>query len=296
MAETLVTLPPNLTQIVQFATQFVLRNKLSTGQNTTGAVLAHAIRADFPNLPFHHFSKGWLAEIVKAAETEKLLIRIQGVQHLEVQPGSAAEKLEAAQEVLVGKPVQRYIRSEIWRAFVITGSDEVHFLDRDTKQLITVTASDSTAVSRYNDNPRYELVKPIPAEKQQSWMREFLSLKKLDDKEAPIQQDRWWQEFPVWLREQNQSLEQEWRRMRGRWMFADIRNWAGEAGIDFRTLSRPSKTILEVPSEYLPDISPTVENPAERKAIIAAVADMPIEELKDLKIPVRYILRYLKIR
>lgn len=283
--------PPTIDELVQFIGTHVAEHHAKTGRRTDGAALAFAIRAKFPGLDYHDLGVSRLADVVLLAERKGQVIRHRDVRHLEVSPSSAREMSTQLEDHTTYAQARPRVRSDIWRAFVFVSPDEQHILERATGRLISGSAIGETMPTDFDDH-RYVRITRISPDLQKEWMRQFVqSRDSLNIDEAPIDVENWWRQFPDWVRKISPDLEQEWRRFRTKQVSTFLRRWAESNEVPSASL------FVTTQPRHAPEtsIAATPEDEqAIRRAVIAAISEMPLTELEDLQIPVRYMLRHFR--
>ena len=283
--------PKDVCELIQFMGSYVRDHLEKTGRRTTGAALADAIRRRFPDFGFDQLGFSRLADAVHRAEKEGALVRHRDVQHLEVSPSEDTPRTPSAH---AASAMSSYVRPDVWRAFVFVTDRFAHFLDRTTGRLVSLMSNEKEQLNAQERDPRFIRVEPIAPDAQKDWMRQFLdSQDSLAADDAPINEEEWWIKFPTWLKEQNGEANFAWRRFRSEKIVTFIREWAKENGIVPDSLFSPPR----LPTQATPRRKDRPdEDEATRRAIVAAVEEMPVEQLQDLSIPVRYVLRHFRPR
>jgi hypothetical protein len=285
-----ISVSPLLQSLLDFIVPFILDRYSKTGTGTNGATLADAIRRKFPDRSFEHFGIIKLSEAISIAESKGLLRRDWKAKHLMVFPPGTALPHETRQKS--GSPEISFrgglhIRSDVWRAFVYVGQEAVPFFDRQEGKVVGFANREDA-----HNGGRHVEIKPIPIASQQQWMGEFLETHKIDSAEAPIHDTYCFTKFPAWLMGHDPSLEREWKRFRVSRVADWIREWSGDHDV-------PVDQFFEtaVPREELtlPE-SRELDESVLREAIIAAVRELPLEQIAEFAIPVRYLLRAIRGR
>jgi len=286
MADATTTDTPSLDDLLEFIRDFAVQQYRERARSTHGSILADAIRHRFPDFSYEAVGLDRLADAVAKAEERGLVVRDRNVAHLEIVPGPAtgvdAKSLGAA------KP--RYLRPEIWRALVFVTSHERHFINRETGSVRSIPSDEERSIGTHSADPNSAELPRIPAETQQAWVRAYIqSQETLDPDDAPLRDPQWWVRVPEWLREKGAEFERGWRRERSQRVIAAAVEWAKENAV--------SETLLFAPPRSKPSELPWEEETDEtRRALLAALGDMPLHELENLSIPVRYVVRYFRAR
>jgi hypothetical protein len=296
--------PSSLSELIQFVGEFVRDRYAHTGQYTNGAALATAIRRKYPDVSYVSLGVIRLADVVARAQAEGVVTRRTGIKHLEVAPGPAVGGTPRLADVAEQRPShssRRYVRPDLWKAVLLFRPEYGHFLDRRTGQIVTVQASaeDPEWAKTREEKPSYVKIDPITADVQKGWMREYVGSAKLDLAAAPIDHERWWTAFPEWLQRQPYNHLRPWLAYRASKVIDYIQGWAAKNALppelvfapQVRPEGRTQPGVSPVPpSTALPDSTET----AIRNAVLAVVGDMPMHELLELRVPLRYILRHFR--
>jgi len=281
--------PCNVSDLVQFIADYVRRQFDQTGGRTTGAVLANAIREKFPGFEYKQVGLSRLADAVGRAEQEGVLVRHRDVKHLEVSPSEATPR----SPVVSAGTSSSYVHADVWRAFLFV-NDEKHFLDRESGRLVTLAADDTREIETYKGDTKFAQIDSIAPDIQKDWMRQFVtSQPSLAIDDAPIDEERWWIAFSRWLQEQDAEHILAWRRFRAEKVVRLVREWAKQNDVPATSLFTPQRPRPR--SEILPTTY-RGEDEATKRAILSAIREMPLEQLENLSVPVRYLLRHFKAR
>jgi hypothetical protein len=285
---------PTLPELITFITRHVVNRFQEDGTATDGATLAEAIRSEFPGFTFMDVGLQRLAEVIAHAEREGQLSRNRSVKHLEVLPGPATGISTPVQPTPSCESAVQFLRPEVWRAFVFVTESERHYLDRESGRIRSIRVHDNHAIQVHDSDKRYVPISRIPEAEQQQWMKDFVEQHPaLDSKTAPIQSDFWWLRFSEWLRDKDASLERAWKRERTRRVIEYVTNWAKQNDVAMATLIQPTATRR---TDAISQAAAQSNRDDVRRAILAAVGEMPIEELENISIPIRYILRHFRSR
>jgi len=278
------------TELIEFISTYVTDQFNRTGRRTTGAALAEAIRARFPSFSFEQVGLTRLADAVRLAEEAGLLVRHRDVKHLEVSPRESTPRTPSSS----AKSATPHVRPDVWRALVFVNDTNAHFLDRTTGKLITLVSGQDAELQDHQENQRFVRLSSIPPETQKQWMRDFVeSQPALNGADAPFDEEKWWIVFPAWLQDRDPAADQNWRRFRAGRVFSFVKEWGRKNGVQEEMWLSARQPLL--PARSQPAYCPH-EQEVTRRAILAAIEDLPFEQLADLAIPVRYLLRHLKVR
>lgn len=290
---------PSLDDLSDFVATFVKARFEAIGSGITGAVIAEAVRHQFPQVDLKELiGEHWLADVVRHAAASGKIVRNHAVKHLEAFPPTATRD-EAASTARTGpspQPSRVYVKPDLWQAFVFVNQSQPRLFRKSNQQVIPASASHTE-----NDGDMVE-IHSISSEVQKEWMNQFVASRDgLAAEHAPIEAANWWIAFPQWLRSFGPSLEQDWRRFRTDRVVEHIRVWAKSHGIPDETILIPAKAQRH--RELMPgSVGSSASLPAIRsedalrKALLASVSDMTLDELRSLSIPVRCILRHFDPR
>lgn len=286
--------------LLSFIAQFTVEHFKDTGRRTDGAVLAEEIRHKFPGLTYKQLQLDRLSDAVRLAEQRGLVLRHRDVKHLELSPGPSSGLPPGTQVPAQATTLIPHVKPEIWRAFVFVSTGSDLFFDRETGHVVSVPDSDVSGRTSFAADRRYVRIARIPPSTQQGWMEEFTKRAScVNASDAPIHDDQWWVAFPAWLRCVNPTLERDWNRFRTGKVLEHLRQWTSENDVALGWLLSPPEAIpRSVPQRRIGtrgegQIS---ESEARRAAILAAVREMPLEQLEEIAIPMRYILRHFMPR
>jgi|GEM_PF-4912156 len=292
------SLPINPTSaVVDFIAAFVDARYLDTKAGVTGAVIAEEVRKKFPNLNLkQQIGTHWLGELVTRAEAERKVIRNHSVKHLEAYPPHARmlTSPEACDKIASARPYREHLRPDLWRAFVYVTQSAPTLFRKSDQQIFSppLLASDNGS--------DYVEIKPIPEAVQQDWMSHFISkYPYLSAESSPVQAAYWWIRFPEWLRETDPSLVRDWNSFRTERVLDYARLWAKENDVQFETMltsAKPQHEKLHQNQTRQPFNDHIHQEEAIRRAVLASVAELTLNELMSISIPVRCILRHFNAR
>jgi hypothetical protein len=279
--------PASVDDLLAFIVSAVEDHYKSSRQPTNGADLAEKIRHAFPTFRYEQLGLLKLSDAIAHGEKKGLLIRNRQVKHLEVLPVGTEEsaKSVAAQLGHVGTP---HIRPDIWRAFVFVSSSERYCFDKETGNVVN-----EATVGEAFDDRRFVKIPSLSLKEQQQWMIDFVEAKTdLDHRHAPIQDQYCFTKFPSWLREHQSGLDRAWKQFRVQRVADKVRQWAIANSIDPTIFfSAP----LSVRPRFYDEQSSRYEE-VLRLAITSAVRDLPMRDLLEISIPIRYVLKALEGR
>lgn len=286
----------SVANVIDYVTTFVRDRFAETGRGVNGAVLAEKVRREFPEFdPKRWFGDHWVVEVVRIAERDGKLTRDRMVKHLEVLP--PGQEPRTRRPLSMGGSGQEYVHvhPKLWRAAIYPNHPPCYF-HRESQQVFPLPLPEG------QEAEDFVKIEPIPVGEQQEWMREFVrSHSGLSLDHAPITVESWWVKFPDWLRQTSSELEARWKKIRTLRVVEHVRDWAIQNRIPVQmVLTAPTKVAHSGVSTHslqeTDHIHETTEDSRTRSAILAAICDMTLDEIKELTIPVRYVLRYFQPR
>ncbi len=281
--------PKNADELVEFIARFVRDNHAQTGRNTDGAFLALNIFQRFPDFKFEEVGLTRLSEAISIAELKGVVVRNRSVQHLEVMPPFPSE-LGGAKNVSNRLP---QVLPSIWKAFVFTSQWRTTYLNRTTGRLEFRKGNSDEGREDLDGREDWIKIESISPDAQKKWMHQFVSdCPGLSIEDAPTNDNRWWEAFSAWLRKHDVRTEFEWRRYRTQKVFDYLNGWAKQNKVQLRFLFAPPRIAAKGGDSRLNK----AEQEAVRQAIIAAISEMPLEELERIAIPFLYVNRRFTVR
>jgi len=278
-----------LNGIVQFIGQEVARHLSETGQPMDGATLANRIRQTYPTFSYAQVGIERLGEAVKEAEQQGLVCRDRHVKHMALLPGPSLPGDGTPASSRGGFQASRYVRPDIWRAVVLLPGTHDTFYDRDTGRLVGPQEShgNQDAVSR-----RFVKLEPIPSKVQQGWVKEHFG-----DTGGPpdsvLADKRWWAGFASWLKEQDRDVLIKWNRFRAQRVSGYLTDWAQRHDVPPGALfERSASRVVRAASQE----ERRERGALAREAVVQAIGEMTPDELGELRIPLKYLLKHLRAK
>ena len=284
---------PTLDELLQFISQTVVDHFTDTKQRTNGAYLAEAIRARWAGFNYELVGLTRLSDAIRMAEERELIVRHRDVKHLELSPGPATGLTKSLELTATPSYKPQYVRPDIWRAFALITPGQSNYLDTANTQVVSRPASSQPPTDDQNAD-RFILIEPVPLEDQRRWMREYVESKEsLSIFDAPINDQQCYIRFPEWLQTISPEYAKDWRQFRTRCVVEFVKNWASQHSVQSDDFFVRAGSQRE-PAEKT--LQQQRGDDSAREAIIAAVREMPLEDLERLAIPLRYVLRHFKPR
>lgn len=279
--------PSSVDELVDFIASVVNKRYRDLRQPTNGALLAEELRKRFPELQYERLGLLKLSDAVAHGEAKGLVVRNRQVKHLEVLPAAEGTSVPSS-ETQGSLGTTPHIRPDIWRAFVFVSPGERYVYDRESGSVVL----ESTTTNVQNGG-RFVGIATATLAEQQQWMKEFLEANSnLQHADAPINEEYCFTRFPIWLREQEPGLDRLWKQFRVRRVADRVRQWAKANSIDsahFFSAPLASSSVQRGQADLRHEY-------AIRAAITSAARELPIDELQNIAIPIRYVLQALKGR
>lgn len=278
--------PTSRDELVAYVAEFVKEKHALTGRSTSGAFLASSIRHEFPELNLQAIGLSRLVDVVTLAEERGLVVRDRSVQHLEISPPGTGSGDTG------GRPPR--VRREVWKAVVFVSQRYATILNKKTGKIRTeLRVNTSGEAKNLDESIDWLRIEAICADTQKRWMHQFISEHStLSSVEVPTDDERWWEVFSERLRVRSSQDEYAWRCYRTERVVKFLSNWADLNSVPLRFLLMVPPTV----SKRGVAASPPPDEQALRQAILAAIAEMPLEQLKQVAIPVQYIMRHFTVR
>lgn len=259
--------------VLDYVVELVSEHFQAHARSIDGARIAKAIRSRFPSFDPKDLGLGdhWVGELVRQAEADSLIRRDASVRHLAVFPFGVTPPTTAVDP----SDSAWHIEPNLWQALVFVNAREAHY-DPKLRRIAIGPANDAQIP-----------VPKIAAATQQEWATEFLGREGLDVSDAPIDAPDWWLAFPAWLREHQPLAENRWKKFRTAHVVHVIRQWAEQNHIPIEDLlSRPTArgkaaAVADADGEQ-----------KVRGAILSVVGELSTDDLLELRIPLREVVKH----
>jgi hypothetical protein len=273
--------PSSIDELLTFIAKCTREHFSRTQKPLAGALLSHLIRQEFPGLDYTKLGLTKLGDAIRIAVDRRLLQRNAIVSHLEVLPIEPAANAVAAQPPETAGANRVFVRPEIWRELVFSGVRRPAYFDRSTQQIRHLGNTGAST-------PDASLVQidRVPVETQISWLRDFLKSR------ASLTNDT--QEYLHGLLHGQidqlaPTIARDWRVLRTGKIVEHVRAWAQRNGIDVASVLVPKSATKK---SNVSRMERTQEISDVRRAVCAAIQEMTLEELEEISIPLRYVLRH----
>ncbi len=271
-------------ELIQFIHQAVVDKFSSDRCPLNGAALAELVRGKFPENIIELAGYEKLSHAVRDASERGLIHRNLNVKHLEVLP--VGEKFDA--QYSVGPSLHQYVRADAWRAFGMQFANRIIYFDPNTQSFDIHTSR--------SDRADLIEVKPLINADFLEWINDFSAASDIVVPNEILKSPSCLKDFSEWIISQSALLSLKWKKFRTAKVVDSIVRWGILAGVETNAFFTPiqprnaSSSVSECRSE------PNIQCDDVRRAIMACIADMSLDELESLLIPLRYVLRHFRPR
>jgi hypothetical protein len=191
-------------------------------------------------------------------------------------------KLRAATQSKAYNP----LRKSVWSAFVIDSPAGKRFLNRQDGAVRIGVATAPSPVDEWAE------IVPIPQEEQQKWAREYLRNNKLESKvtQEALESYSWYSRLAAALNAIDSNAAKQWNRCRSLKISSMVESWCQKHSVQnslvFQSESKRPETQNPVEQNTL-----SSDQNRFRAAVLAALAELPTENLLEISIPAKYLLR-----
>lgn len=275
--------PSSIDDLVKFIAKSVGDHYEKSGRRMDGSLLSYIIRSEYPAIDYTRLGLLRLGDAVRIAEKSKLVVRHRDVRHLELSPPDASENAQAAAESSAVDE-RRYVRNDIWRAFVFR-SRSTTFLDRDSLTLTEIPEENSKEIFKLRRTPLQCEIERISEDNQIAWAKQFISSSSNTDE---ISDDDARSLLFAKGNKYSVAYIRSWKAFLSSKVIDYIRVWATDNDISTDQILVPTKKRYDLERF---GVRPTDEAKI-RRAIIAAIEDMPLSELDEVALPIKYVRRH----
>lgn len=274
--------PKTIDELVEFISNKVREHFEKSGQRMDGSLLAYTIRSEFPTIDYTKLGLTRLGDAVRIAEKRGLINRHHDVQHLEVSPATT-EANKVGAPPLKAQTEKKYVRNDIWRAFLFRSTTN-KFISRESYKVIEVDPDKKAESRALAEENEYVQIPRISEEQQIEWARQFVNSTSSNggctEEEA---------KGLINSKEKYKSAGvRAWKAFLSARVVDSIQMWAAKNDLETDQILMPTKSRNELEKFQ----SGTPDDTAIRKAIIAAVSEMPLADLDNLAIPIKYVRQH----
>jgi hypothetical protein len=274
--------PKSVDELVEFIAQATKTHFERTGRGIDGSVLAYLVKDKYPGLNYVRLGISKLGDVVRIGEERKLISRNRLVQHLEVRPAQNAPSPTAPASPEISSR-DLFVEPELWRAAVLSSPDSHSFMHRTTGK---ITQAAPAELERNRADASLVEVETIGERTQLQWLKDFL-------KSRPGLDDESEQHLRTLLRGRNgfdPPTARDWKYFRARKAVEHVKQWATRNILPEALVLLPPKSRPRADASR--QVAPHVDEAALRKATLAALADLTLEELGKLRVPLELVYRH----
>jgi len=257
-------------------------NELFDASNkpVTGAILAEKLRvslqASCKEAGYEKLSEP-INELVKSGQ----LTRNHHVKHLEVAPASF--EFESA-STRANTSRGAYVREDAWPVFAMLHERSIAVFDN---QLSKFRLLADEAVLR---DSQIRVETPTN-EDHRNWVKQFAQAESLSVEPALTESETVLREFSVWMQSQDTSLQHQWKDFRANKVAEAIRKWSASNGLDTTDFLSP---VIPRFSVRTTSTSANKLDTDIRTAVLRCVTDLSMDELDEIRLPLRVVLKHFK--
>lgn len=255
-----------------------------TNKPITGAVLAERLRT---SLQASYTDVGYvkLSEPIHELVESQQLTRNRRVKHLEVAPPSFEfdlPKTQGCPSVTKGT----YVREDAWPVFAMLHDRSIAVFDKQLTKF-RLLADDATL-----RDSQIRVATPSNAD-HRNWIDQFAQAEGLSLLPDLTKTNEVLREFSVWMQSKDTSLQHKWKDFRAAKVADVIREWAASNGVDANDFLSPVISRYSARTTANPTIKPETDI---RSAVLRCVADLSLDELDNIMLPLRVVLKHFKPR
>lgn len=272
-------------EYLELVARVAAKNIKPNSKYITAASLGALVRQAAPEVTWKSFGRRSLSELLEDLE-QRQKVRLMRTE----KDALAIEPIVTAAEQVRATPVFNPLRKAVWDAFVLPAPAGKRFMHRGSS---IVRAGIDVPPAPADE---WVEIRPVPAESQREWAREFFNQSDIGSLEARQTLD-----LPNWqphafvnaLRNHDEIVARQWNRFRSAKVSSVVQAWLTEHQL-------PSESVFES-AAHRPQGEATkhafgsqagqVLQPDEaRQVILAALAMLPLEKLEELSIPAGVLL------
>ena len=280
----------NYDEYLDLVVQTIAKNTKTNSQPLTAAALGGLLRQACPEQNWKAFGKRSLSELLND------LVRQGKISLVNTDKEALAVVVnDGAPQSVIAIEKFNPLRKSIWDAFMLVSPKGRRFMHRRDG---TVRVALDIAPSPADD---WLEILPIGIDRQREWARDFISEGHSDHIEASksISDGNWQpQMFVRLLKETDESLAHLWNRYRSAKVSTIVQDWLThnvlppELAFQSSPPTRPPAAVNSLGGE-IRVASQSSESEDVRRAILAALASLPLEKLLEISIPAGVMLTAL---
>jgi hypothetical protein len=248
------------------------------------STLGQLIRRGLPNESWSTFGFRSLKSLLLHLEQQSL------IRTGDDDTGAFAVWVSKTTSVATPPQTQKYspLRKDVWLAFVASQPHGKRFVDR-TSGTVRMGLQDSPHPAE-----QWTEIVPIPETEQKDWARHFVAThcasqtKLLSTLTGPT----WFTQFANELRASSPELSRLWNRVRSEKVSSHVKSWCEKHKIE-PEIAFAQRADVTPQAAHSGPIAGSIE--PRRAILLAAISKMSTDELVQLSIPARYLLREMGI-
>lgn len=189
------------------------------------------------------------------------------------------------------------LESRVWHAFTNENLTNERYLNKETGNVWSLPGNPPDV-----ESGKWLKVEPISSVAQKEWVEEFLSnegVTKDAEIEASLAESNWYTSFPICVNRKQAGTSRRWNAFRSSKVVGHVLNWAEQNEVD-----RELILFHSTPKRFQPGFKKTnrsfrtrntdTNDGDLRSALLNAIQQMSDEELLEVSIPARYLVKSLR--
>ncbi len=276
-------------EYLDIVVQTVEKNAHPGNRTVTAAALGNLLRQAVPEENWKAFGKRTLHELLADPKLEGRLSIVS------TDKGALAVSLLAATSPSDAPAIETFnpLRKSIWEAFVLAAPAGRRFMNRRSGAIRVALDLAPTPADEWVE------IRPIEMEAQREWARAFIQGaegQRFPDAEQTLEAESWHPHpFFQALRVADEAAARQWNKFRSAKVSSVVKDWLTqhalrlEFGFQVARVEREEGVEATQPQDLLPSFDPE----ETRRAILLAVASLPLEKLLEIPIPASLLLSAL---
>jgi hypothetical protein len=254
----------------------------------TAAKLGIFVRRAIPNKPFE-FGFAKFRDVLAQMEANGVITTgVNSKQALAVWLGNQRVPESPTQPGLGSNPrpsFPGFLRKTVWLAFVGTSPRGNRYINRITGEVRMACPEPPDHSGDWVE------VAPVEEATQKQLAKSFIDAQGLSTNEEmtrSLDTHYWFHEFPATLRKHSPALQTQWNRHRTEHVVKHVAEWCDSHKV-------PPELVFDAPGvcrQSTPSIQATA--PDLRDALLEAIAAMTLDELLDIRIPARHLIKAVR--
>ncbi|PAA16484.1 hypothetical protein [Pseudomonas fragi] len=279
----------NYAEFLDFVVQIISKNLNPQSEMMTGALLGELMQQAAPDVSWKKFGKRSLFAVLEDLEADG---RIEVVK---TDKGALAVRPTAGASKSSGRQLETYnpLRKAMWEAFVLVAPAGRRFIHQKNG---TLRAGLEIAPAPADE---WIEITPISSEMQKAWAADFLSRQALEQftKARQLVDSQNWSapSFAGLIKEESESVFREWNKYRSSLVSSEVQRWLLDSNLPVDWAFQRNDSRLETSSveRVTPGAVVTASEENTKAVILAALAQLPIDQLLLIPIPAGILLAAL---